>query len=156
MVGPIPLSEIEHDGELNCIRCGANLTVNVYQLDEDYFCENCHTVEVEEMEAEAWHYAIDNCRITHPLPEYHPENYHVCSPDEYEMGNRESYTPHALLCLCRHRYTNYEALIKGLGKSSDTDTLVYLAIRERIDEMLREAMPSLDSEVELGPDDGDE
>ena len=84
-------------------------------------------------------FAEECCRITRPLPEYQPELEYRCSPEEYRMGERESYSPNAYLCHCRHNCTNYDELVADLGKDSATDHVRYLTIRDKIHELLEKA-----------------
>jgi hypothetical protein len=109
---------------------------------------------IKQWEAEAEQYAIENCRITKPLPEYDPKKHHAVSPEEYEAGIRLSHTPSSVMTTARHECTNYDELIRGLDTSSVRDEITYIAIRGRVEEMLRLAIPSLQSEPLYEGEDG--
>jgi len=84
-----------------------------------------------EIQKEAKAFAQENCRILR-RPEYHEG-----------------------MAYARHECTNYEALIAGLERYDGADQVFYWAIRERIEEMLEEAMDSQYEDDDLEDDDGD-
>lgn len=149
----IPVQEASEKDEVPCAQCGVLLEEGCYIANE-YYCEGCATVLVDEAEVEAREYALQECRITRPLPPYYLELEHRCTPEEYEYGDRESYTLNSHACYCRHRCTNYEELISGLDRDCPLDQILYLAIRERIDELVEEAQEFAFLEGDEGDDSG--
>lgn len=100
------------------------------------YCEPCITDLKDRAEAKAKVYAAQNCKITKPLPEYDSQFEFRASPEDYDHGARESYTPNAYMCHCRHNCTNYEDLIASLDRNSLFDHAKYRAIRDRITDLL--------------------
>lgn len=147
----IPVAEIIKEGEeLHCAECK-----RIFGEDEEAVnwgdglrCEACSKELAEIVEAEAVDFAMKNCKITKALPKYNPLHEFRCTPEEYDAGSKESYTRNSHLCGCRHSCTNYDELIKDLHESDDSleDRILYLAIRVRVDGLLREQIE----------DDGDE
>ncbi len=131
---------VELDEEPACEKCRTRISGEAYPDDDGWYCESCMRERVFTFEAEARTYAEEHCRITKPLPWYNPLDEYRCTPEEYEMGDRESCTPNAHACHCRHNCTNYDELIKPLDRGSVRDQVFYSAIRDRIEELLEEAM----------------
>lgn len=137
---------VEEIGVVACSECGEPFDSDsgyvYYDGDHSYYCEICACSVAARYAEEAEAYAEEHCKITGPLPEYDPDEEYKCSPEEYEQGLKDSYSPNAYLALCRHRYSNYEALIKPLDKASRTakGRLAYQAIRKRIMDLLLEAI----------------
>lgn len=138
-----PVAEITGEGEeLHCAECN-----RVFGEDEEavfwepeYRCEGCSEELAEIIKAEASEFAKANFKITTPLPRYNPAREFRCTPEEYELGLRESYSRNSHLCHCRHKCTNYDGLIENLSKHSHSikQQIFYEAIRSRADELLAE------------------
>lgn len=152
---PIPVGEI--DGDVTCGGCDDPVTGEAYYDGEGtYYCESCATDLAEGWTAEATEYAVQNCRITAPVPAYDPQREFRCTPEEYEAGAKESYTPNAHLAHCRHRCTNYEELLRGLDRDRAHDRVRVAAIRERVTELLEEAIVAADLDAaDLDAEDGE-
>lgn len=157
----VPVNELwDDDGEegddgVECCDCDQHLPDEAYYDGEgNYFCAACLSVWVKEAEAEARAYALENCRIIRPVPPYdtsQPE--YRCTREEYESGARESHTPNAHLCHCRHACTNYDELTAPLARDGCWDRIMYDAIRERTDELVEAAIEEsndalLETEIE--------
>lgn len=144
-VCPTPVDEIDGD-DVSCAECGANLADEAYfDGDGAYYCEPCMDKFVKEVTWEAKEFAEENCRITEPLPRYDPENEYRCTPEEYQMGARESYTPNSHMSHCRHNCTNYDELIAALDRDSVRDRIYYTAINVKITELLQERIETDES-----------
>jgi len=123
---PTPVHEMFEDG-VDCEGCGEHLTdMAYYDGVGAHYCEDCIVGKIDEAKSEASEFAIENCRITKPLP-------------YSDLGR------------CRHNCTNYEELIEKLNKDGVIDQVFYSAIRERIDELLDHAIhgPSEENEGQL-------
>ncbi len=97
-------------------------------------------------------FAIENCQITHPLPTYNPQFDFKPTPAEYAAGAREANSRNAWHAHCRHRCTNYDALLVGLDRYNPFDTMKYIAIKGRIHAMLEHAF----EECRVNEEDEDE
>ena len=105
-------------------------------------CVKCYSDE-EQRVGEAYPRipdAVAMCRITGEFPVYDQSLEFKPTRDEYEMGNRTSYSPRAYDCHCRHNCTNYDELIRTLGKHDAADQVVYRAVRDRIDDLVNEGI----------------
>lgn len=136
--------------------CGCNL-YEVYDnpdtdallAGDERVCPNCYEAWAEECaESEAQAYAIEHCRLTAQVPDYDPELHYACSAEDYEMGAKESYTPNALLAWARHNATNYDELVKDLDRDSGEHRAYYTAIRQRVEQLILDAAPSLSMALE--------
>lgn len=142
-VSPTPVCERFEDG-VHCAECNQHLREEAYYDGvESYYCEHCIDKLIESAKTEARSYAEANCKITKPLPKYDPQYEYRCTPEEYEMGARESYTPNAHMCHCRHNCTNYEELMKPLDRDSVVHQVFYSAIHNRITELLDEVIAEM-------------
>jgi hypothetical protein len=131
----IPAEQLDEDA--TCQSCRRALDEWVYyDWEEHYFCEPCAEALTERWLKEARAYAEANCRITSKLPSYDSSLEFTCTPQEYEEGDRVSYSENAYLCGCRHGCTNYDDLIRPLDRYYPKDRVYYFAIRERIHELL--------------------
>lgn len=155
-----PVNEITKEGEqLRCAECDrvfAEDELAVYWGDCQR-CEACSEELVKTVEAEAAEFACQHCKITQALPKYNPSQEFRCTPDEYEVGSKESYTRNSHLCYCRHNCTNYEELIKDLHKLDDSleNKILYEAIRARIDELLEKQIEQDGDEFEEDDDESE-
>ncbi|MDB5312351.1 MAG: hypothetical protein JWO38_6553 [Gemmataceae bacterium] len=139
-LNPIPVDDVFDEGWVDCDACDTRLTDELYSDGcGGSFCRPCLEALVEEWEAEARRYAVENCRITQELPEYDPDQEYRPTPEEYEAGMRDAYTPNAFMAKCRHEHTNYDALIRDLYPMSLFDRIAYQAIRARIAALLIDA-----------------
>ncbi|QDV66972.1 hypothetical protein Poly24_06620 [Rosistilla carotiformis] len=127
-----------------CEGCGDS-TGDVESLGDSWYCDSCLSAALPDWKTEAREFALQQCKITTAIPEFDSLDQHRCTPDDYAMGYRESNTPNAYACRCRHEYTNYDALVAGFPQHGDgRDRIFYLAIRRRIEELLEEH-PDFDS-----------
>jgi hypothetical protein len=137
-----PTDEIPgHDGDEDrpcwgCHSCGTAFGGFAYFDGEYYHCEGCAEATAKRWTGEALAFAREHCRVTGEIPEYDAEDEYRCTPEEYEYGQRESHTPNAFLCWCRHNLTNYESLIAKLSRDHARDRVYYAAIRHHIDELI--------------------
>ncbi len=129
--GLVEAHELE---ECGCTICGARQH-ELYVATEGLCCEDCAKAIVASTIDEAREFAQREVKITSPFPTYPPELEYACTPEEYRMGDRESHTPNAHNCYCRHACTNYDELLKELDRDSIRDGIYYNAIRYRIDEL---------------------
>ena len=137
---PIPVDEMDLDGdELRCDTCAVDL-VETYDDDGRHYCEQCCSKLESRLEEEAADYALQHCRITRPFERYDATREQRCSRVDYEMGAKESYSPNAYMTRCRHECTNYDSLIRPLSRDSGRvlDDIFYQAIRERIETLIVE------------------
>ncbi|MBE7465613.1 MAG: hypothetical protein HS116_19230 [Planctomycetes bacterium] len=134
-----PVSEIEAD-EVLCEKCKTKIEEEAYHLIDAYYCESCVGDLEDDVEIDAVAFAEKNCRIAHPLPKYDASQEFKCTPEEYANGNRESNTPNAYLCRCRHKFTNYDELIRELDRSEPHDRILYVAIHGRVMQLIKEAL----------------
>ena len=91
---------------------------------------------IEEWKHEAEAFAREHCEICKSVPEYEPEYRWSVTPEEYAAGMKECYTENSHRAYCRHRCTNYDALLAGLDRGGLRDRILYDAIRARIEELL--------------------
>ena len=113
--------------------CGQHLTEEdeaYFDGVDDYFCEKCAAELTAQWEAEAAAYAEAKCKITKPLPKYEPQYEYRCTHEDYENGNKESYTPNSHFCHRRHECTNYEELIKPLDRDRAWDRILIRSPRQ--------------------------
>jgi hypothetical protein len=142
----IPFVELKENGMsiVNCCVCRVEFTEDVFCDGIDgYYCEDCMDKLIESLETEAMDYAEKHCKITETIPKYYPEHENRCTPEEYEMGYRDSYTPNAHLCCCRHNCTNYDELIRNLSRDEIPDKVYYTVIRNKIDELIEESISNM-------------
>ena len=136
LIVPIPVGELD----LDCAWCRKRLEEEAcYDGDKHHFCEACLETLVQDLDGKATAYAEANVEITGPIPDYDPLLEYRCTPEEYRDGFRESYSPKAYRAFLRHKRSNYDHLIKNLGKSV-FDRIFYLAIRDRVDALLDDAI----------------
>ncbi len=138
---PMPTKKaFECDGECLCDDCGDFLGAEVYNLEDGdsvgHLCKSCAVAMAESVAAEAKVYAREHCKITSPLPRFDPSREYRCTPEQYENGDRESYTRNSHACHCRHECTNYDELIRGLDESNPLDRLRYAIVRSQIEELI--------------------
>jgi hypothetical protein len=135
-VAPSPVSEVCEERVL-CCDCKSQLVEDAYFDGEDkYYCESCIQKLIDKTIHLAEGFAQQNCKILKPLPPYDPDQEYQCTPEDYELGYRYSYTPNSHMCKCRHEFTNYDDLIKPLSKDLVVHQIYYHAIREKIMELL--------------------
>jgi hypothetical protein len=142
-VCPIPIEETHPDGLewVDCAECGLRQEGEAWCDGEGgHYCQDCIADLIEEAKTEARRFAEENCAITPPLARYYPEYENRCTPEEYEAGDRDSYTMNSHICWCRHNLSNYDDLIKDLSRQAVIDQVFYLAIRERTNELIKEAL----------------
>ena len=125
-----------------CCQCHCELRGNdrAFPVSEGEVCETCSPKYEASLTQKAERFALENCKILLPLPEYDDENEYRCTPEEYDAGIRDSNTPNAYFTMCRHEYTNYDELIRPYPKNSDdlTDIMYYDAIQTQIYRLLIE------------------
>jgi hypothetical protein len=142
MYDMIPVDEFE-GRKVRCVQCKRVIKEAACVLGDEYYCMECIDDEDAAITEEAREFALEHCKITRELPRYDERCEYGCTPEEYEAGERESYTPNSHLCYCRHTCTNYEELIKGLDRDEPADVTVYWAIKERINELLTEKIEEM-------------
>ncbi len=147
----IPVSELG-DQDIFCHKCQKQLEEACFDGFGRYYCEKCMETRIARVEKRAESYAASQCRITAQLPKYDRAFEFRCTPEDYEMGAKESYSPNAYLAHCRHNCTNYEILIERLDPEQIAHKVWYWAIRDRIETLLQDAI----DERELLDDDEDE
>lgn len=135
-----------------CSQCGAALESVGYFDDSDhhadsikFFCEKCAQQAVDALVAEAEVFARTNCKITSELPPFYCDLEFRCTPEEYENGNRESYTENSHFCGCRHNCTNYEELISEHSDEwSMRGRAYYMVIHQVINNLIDEEISQKD------------
>jgi hypothetical protein len=133
----IPVADISEKGVVRCAKCRRREREEVYYDGAGkYYCDGCIDDVIDKAKVEAIAYAEEHCKITSRLPEYDSIHEFRCSPEDYEMGYRESYTPNAYMCHCRHQCTNYDELIDPLDTDTIEGEVYYKAIKARITELL--------------------
>jgi len=142
-LSPTPVSEIEAD-DVKCASCKKHLLVEAYYCKDEYYCEACLTSLVECENEEATIYAEEHCKITEPLTSFDSDYEFRCTPEEYALGMRESYTANSHLACLRHNCTNYDELIEPLDRENPIQNASYLAIRLRTDELIREKLAEME------------
>lgn len=141
---PIPVEEIDSEN-VTCAKCNKPILDEAYIAGfKIYICEECKERIAKRIEPKAASYARKHCKIIRELPKYHPENEYRCTSDEYEMGLRDSYSPNSYMCDCRHNCTNYEELIRPLDSDNLWDGIFYLAICERITDLLNDKIDEME------------
>lgn len=127
-----------YDECVTCDACGEPIVDEIVYYDgrECHYHEHCAAALAEQWNADAEEFAKKHCQITRKLPSYDRQSEFRCTPEEYENGERESYTPNAYLSYCRHGCTNYDELIKKLDREYAKDRVFYYAIRDHIKELL--------------------
>ena len=141
---PPSMPSFELDEPVCCTDCGQPIADDDFVYwDEpgEYYCEHCIDKLVKRVVKEARAFAKANCKITHPLPEYDEEAEFKCSREDYEAGERESYSPNAYMAHCRHNCTNYDDLIKSFDRDTYSDQLYYEAIKDRIAVLIEQERP---------------
>jgi hypothetical protein len=138
-----PVSEITPEGEeLHCAECARVVADNEDAVfwGDDYRCTTCSEKLAKIMQEEAEEFAREVCEITASFPKYDSTREFRCTQEQYEEGNRESYTRNSHYCHCRHACTNYDELKSGLERRSHflEHHILYKAIRSRIDELVTE------------------
>lgn len=149
--------DLSEDGvTLSCAGCGDDITEVAYPdgATNCYRCEDCTDRLIQELTPEAEQHASEHCKVEHLPPPYDPDLEYRCTPEDYEAGARESYTPNAYRCYVRHRCTNYDELIKGLSRENLAEQIKYHYIRQRTDELVEEAIQDAEVAHRQG-DDGD-
>jgi hypothetical protein len=139
----VPANELRDGEPVSCDLCSKQITDLCYLDNEHTYCEGCTEALVKKLTGEAVAFAQENCVVTREFPKYDPSREFRCTPEQYENGDRESYTPNAYICHCRHTRTNYDDLIAGLDRDSIEDRVYYDAIRNRVDELVRDGIDSV-------------
>lgn len=140
MMPSIPATEIDA-GEV-CAKCDVGFEESDMVLlagDDGIFHEACAEEVALVRATEFEQFANENCQITYPLPTYNTKFEFKPTPAEYAAGAREAYSRNAWHAHCRHRCTNYDALLAALDRYNPFDTMKYIAIKGRIRTMLEQA-----------------
>lgn len=142
---PAGLDLPEDDERLvpRCAGCKGVIEDRVCFDGEGYFCEPCMEAEAERIIPGAEAYAAENCVVTSRLEKYDRSLEYRCTPEEYESGMKESYSPNSYRAHFRHDCTSYDRLIKALDRDSLAGRIYYLAIRERVDSLFAKAVERL-------------
>jgi hypothetical protein len=136
-----------------CAECGESIRDEVCMEDEGYLHTACCEGIEEEHRKEAEEFAKANCKITRKLHRFDESKAWACSPEDYEMGARESYTENSVRARNRHNCTNYEQLIPDRLDDSMWARARYEAIRVRVEELLDKAADDqYEDEEEPKPD----
>ncbi len=141
--------EDEFEG-LSCAECNSKLTevTGAIPDGEGWLCPSCYERMRENEEEAAEKFARENCMITQPFPKCDPALEFRCSPEDYEVGAKESYTPSSYRAKCRHECTNYDKLCKDL-RGCDEHGIRHLAIHARIRELVEEEIRRTQDEEAL-------
>ena len=149
MASPIPIADFIASSipDMNsppelpivCDECGEVIENEVCMEDEGYFHTVCCERVEGELRKEEKEFAIANCKITRKLHRFDWSKSWACSPDDYEMGAKESYTANSVRAHNRHCCTNYDELLPDRADKSMWATARYEAVRERIEELLQGA-----------------
>lgn len=124
------------DCDIRVRECGLN--------PDDQLCSICSDeIEIDCAMPAAKKYAKANCRLTGTPTKYNPEAHFACTPEEYNLGDRCSHTENSCLTLSRHNATNYDELIRELDRYDPRDQAYRAAIRDRCNQLVCEAEPSL-------------
>ena len=124
---------------LVCAECEQPIADEAYPDGEKYLCESCFQEIIDGARQEAEAFAEANCKITGKLHRFDPENECACSPKDYALGEKESYTENSVRAQNRHNCTNYDELIPDRHDTSIRARELYQAIRTRIEELLDDA-----------------
>ncbi len=142
----LPMTPVEAIEEIvgpspRCDKCKDELEeFGVCDGVDMYLCDSCAQGIYRETLDKANLFAAHECKITCDLPTFDPNDAWACTREEYARGDRESNTENAHRTRCRHCYTNYDDLIRGLDRDSLYDRAKYDAIRDRIDELIDDAL----------------
>jgi hypothetical protein len=146
------LAETE-DEELRCGLCATTIQDEAYMGDDEWLCLSCVKAKIERITKEAIAFAAENCRVTGKLPKYETELEWKCTPEEYDAGFKESYSPNSYEAFCRHHCTNYDELIKDLDRYALTDQIYYSMIMNRIVKLLQDEFDRAEYEDDEAEDD---
>jgi hypothetical protein len=136
---PIPVEDLDEE-LIECSECKAPIKTEVFFEGDDFICQPCFESSIEAAEAEAAA-RVERCAIkSRPLPPYDPALEFAPTPEEYAMGDRVAYSPGSYLTHCRHNLTNYDELIDDLDKERFLDSIVYVAVHNRILALVVEAV----------------
>ena len=125
--------------DLICDECGQVIEDEISISSEGYHHTACCEAIEEKLRKEAEEFAKANCKITAKLHRFDESKEWACSPDDYEMGMRESYTANSVASHNRHNCTNYDKLRPDRNDDSARGQAYYGAIRDRIEELLNDA-----------------
>jgi len=147
--------KFDTEGPLPCAGCGCDLRQkdphsDIAMCENLVCCYSCMGAMMESWVEGAKEYAQANCKLTGTLPDYDESQEFRCSPEDYEMGDKVSYSPNSYFAFCRHNRTNYDQLIKPLSKDDLKDRVYYRAIYTRICELLSAESDTIDEMVDLG------
>lgn len=138
----IPIDDLDLPPEelpLFCAECEEPIADEPYLDDGKFLCESCFEGITEAAREEAEEFAEANCKITQKLRRFDPEKEWACSPEDYDVGAKESYTENSVRAHNRHNCTNYDELIPDQHDTSIPARELYSAIRSRIEKLLDEA-----------------
>ncbi len=144
----------ELDDVAACCSCVINIAGELYFDENSCYCEDCALALSKEWFEDAQAFAQEQCKVTSKLPAYDPTCEFKCTREEYEGGSRESYTPNAYLCFCRHRCSNYDELIADLDRGDAEDRVYHAVIRHHINERIMDHEDYMhdDDEEDDGPE----
>lgn len=128
--------EMFGDDAPHCYCCALKIDHDCHFIDPLYVCEPCFRDLERDAESESPEFALKNCRITEAWPVWDATTEWSITPEDYEFGDRVSNTENAYRTTCRHECTNYDELISSLDKFNPLDSILYDAIRDRIDELI--------------------
>jgi hypothetical protein len=100
---------------LKCEQCKQSVE-ELYPVEEGYFCEDCLNEIINDLEPEADEFALAECKITGKIHLFDGAHEVRCSHEEYEYGDKTSYTENSVAAYNRHSATNYDELIKPFSK----------------------------------------
>lgn len=135
---------IDDSGSLICDRCKSDIK-EFYLVDGERHCKECTESHLSSLIEECKKFALDNCRITRPFPEYDSSLELRPTPDEYRDGFREAYSPSAWLAGVRHKCTNYDTLIDNDNDRDIGVWIQYLCVRQRIMTQIRQVVEGYDN-----------
>jgi hypothetical protein len=103
----IDLAELDLPPSSQCSACGRALAEHdgVFVEDGDLICSTCLDSALAEEWPNAVAYAREDVQLTGTPEVYEPELRHACTPDEYAMGAKESYTLNSVFAFNRHNRT---------------------------------------------------
>lgn len=130
----------QFDEPQKCGECSQIIVSDYCYTNDQHFCEECAPAIASRLYAEAAAFAFENCEVAERLPLYDESKRDAPTPEEYADGYREAYTENAFRCMYRHRYSNYDELIRNLDKFDFADRIRYQAIRDRIEELIEQAI----------------